>query len=239
MRRRAWVLMHDRHAAEGDTLGSHEKVMPIGRTTSTRHLETSKALVKILRHQIGAKRGNSIPCNGGGWVNIGHILDCEDVFPQYRYRKGDRFQIIAECIRSEDRKARKPRLQTSPANNGKRLPRHAMAFPCFPLLSLAFLRLTLLFPLRCLAFPCFPFPLRSHFLAAPCFPLFSLAFPCCPLLCPCFCLLCLAAPCFTLFSLASLALLSLAFPCFPLFSLVFPCCPLLSFALPFCARAFA
>ena len=32
---------------------------------------TSKALVKILRHQIGQKRGNPIPCNGGGWVDIG------------------------------------------------------------------------------------------------------------------------------------------------------------------------
>ena len=73
--------------------------------------QTSKALVKILRHQIGAKRGNPIPCNGGGWVNIDHILDREDVFPQYRYKKSDRFRIIAECIRSEDRRARKPRLQ--------------------------------------------------------------------------------------------------------------------------------
>ena len=39
---------------------------------------TSKALVKILRHQIGQKRGNPIPCNSGGWVNIHHILSRED-----------------------------------------------------------------------------------------------------------------------------------------------------------------
>ena len=72
---------------------------------------TSKALVKILRRKIGAKRGNPIPCNGGGWVNIDHILDREDVFPQNRYNKSDRFQIIAECIRSEDRRAWIPRLE--------------------------------------------------------------------------------------------------------------------------------
>ena len=72
---------------------------------------TPKALVRTLRHQIGAKRGNAIPCNGGGWVNIDHILDREDVFPQYRYKKSDIFQIIAECVRSEDQRARKPRLQ--------------------------------------------------------------------------------------------------------------------------------
>ena len=65
---------------------------------------TAKALVKILRHQ---KRGNPIPCNGGGWVNIDHILSREGAFPQDQYK----FQIIAECIRSEDRRARKPRPQ--------------------------------------------------------------------------------------------------------------------------------
>ena len=37
--------------------------------------------------------------------------DREDVFPHNRYKKSDRFQIIAKCIRSEDRRARKPRLQ--------------------------------------------------------------------------------------------------------------------------------
>ena len=72
---------------------------------------TSKALVKILRNQISQKWGNPIPCNGGGWVNIDHILSREGAFPQDRYKKSDKFQIIAECIRSEDRKARKPRLQ--------------------------------------------------------------------------------------------------------------------------------
>ena len=72
---------------------------------------TSKALVKILRHQIGQKWGNSIPCNGGGWVNIEHILSRESAFPQDRCKKSDKFQTVAECIRSEDRKARKPRLQ--------------------------------------------------------------------------------------------------------------------------------
>ena len=59
----------------------------------------------------GQKWGNPIPCNGGGWVNIDHILSREDAFPQDRYKKNDRFQIIAKCIRSEDRKAPKPRLQ--------------------------------------------------------------------------------------------------------------------------------
>ena len=72
---------------------------------------TSKALVKILRHQVGQKWGNSIPCNGGGWVDIDHILNRESAFPQDRYKKSDRFQMIAESIRSEDRRARKPRLQ--------------------------------------------------------------------------------------------------------------------------------
>ena len=72
---------------------------------------TSKALVRILRHQIGQKRGNPIPCNGGGWVDIDDILCREDAFPQDRSRKSDIFQFIAECIRSQDRKARKPRLQ--------------------------------------------------------------------------------------------------------------------------------
>ena len=36
---------------------------------------TSKALVKVLRHQIGQKWGNSIPCNGGGWVDMDHVLN--------------------------------------------------------------------------------------------------------------------------------------------------------------------
>ena len=44
-------------------------------------------------------------------MNIDHILSREDAFAQDRYRKSDKFQIIAECIRSEDRRARKPRLQ--------------------------------------------------------------------------------------------------------------------------------
>ena len=39
---------------------------------------------------------NPIPCNGGGWVNIDRILDREDAFPQNRYKKSDRFQIIAD-----------------------------------------------------------------------------------------------------------------------------------------------
>ena len=80
---------------------------------------TSKALVKILRHQIGRKRGNPIPCNSGGWVNIDHILNREDAFLQNRYKKGNRFRIIAECIRSMDRKARKPRLQILAATTRK------------------------------------------------------------------------------------------------------------------------
>ena len=44
-------------------------------------------------------------------MNIDHILDREDAFPQNRHKTSDRFQIIAECVRSEDRRARKPRLQ--------------------------------------------------------------------------------------------------------------------------------
>ena len=44
-------------------------------------------------------------------MNIDHILDREDAFLQNRHKKSGRFQIIAECIRSEDRRARKPRLQ--------------------------------------------------------------------------------------------------------------------------------
>ena len=44
-------------------------------------------------------------------MNIDHILSREGTFPQDRYKKSDNFQIIAVCIRSEDRKARKPRLQ--------------------------------------------------------------------------------------------------------------------------------
>ena len=50
---------------------------------------TSKALVKILRHQIGQKWENPIPCNGGGWVNIDHILTREGAFPQDRYKKSN------------------------------------------------------------------------------------------------------------------------------------------------------
>ena len=72
---------------------------------------TSKALVKILRHQIGQKWGNSIPCNGGGWVDIDHVLNRDSAYPQERCKQSDRFQMIAECIRLEDRRARKPRLQ--------------------------------------------------------------------------------------------------------------------------------
>ena len=70
---------------------------------------TSTALLKILRHQIGQKRGHSSPL--GGWVNIDHILSREGAFLQDRCKKSDKFQIIAACIRSEVRKARKPRLQ--------------------------------------------------------------------------------------------------------------------------------
>ena len=45
-------------------------------------------------------------------MDIDHILSRESAFPQQdRCKKRDRFQMIAECIRSEDRKARKPRLQ--------------------------------------------------------------------------------------------------------------------------------
>ena len=40
-------------------------------------------------------------------MNIDHILEREDASPQNRYKKSDRFQIIAECVRSEDRRARK------------------------------------------------------------------------------------------------------------------------------------
>ena len=116
--------MYDQHAAEGTTLGSHEHAEPrhkfspsaVQRVHSVwvqhvppRHIP--HVIVKILRHQIGQKWGNSIPCNGGGWVDIDHILSRESAFPQDRYKKSGRFQMIAECIRSEDRKARKPRLQ--------------------------------------------------------------------------------------------------------------------------------
>ena len=52
-----------------------------------------------------------MPCNGGGWVDIDHVLSREDMFPQDRCDKSGRFQIIAECIRSDDRRARKPRRQ--------------------------------------------------------------------------------------------------------------------------------
>ena len=43
------------YTAFGST-GRHDGLYPM-----------SKALVSILRHQIGVKRGNAIPCNGGGW----------------------------------------------------------------------------------------------------------------------------------------------------------------------------
>ena len=49
-------------------------------------------------------------------MNIDRILSREDAFPQDRYKKNDRFQIIAECIISKNRKARKPRLQILAAN---------------------------------------------------------------------------------------------------------------------------
>ena len=122
------VKLFDKKFAKekGDILGSHEHAEPRHKFSllavqrvhgiwvkyqPRRLVPDIERLVKILRRQIRAKRGNSIPCNGGGWVNIDYIPDREDVFSQYRCRKGDRLQIIAECVRSEDRKARKPRLQ--------------------------------------------------------------------------------------------------------------------------------
>ena len=117
MRRCARVFVYDLHTAKGSTLGSHEHAeqrhkdyTAFGSNIHRSDLfYTSKALVKI---QIGQKRGNPLPCNGGGWVNIDHILSREDAFPQDRCRSNDKFQITAERVRSEDRRARKPRLQT-------------------------------------------------------------------------------------------------------------------------------
>ena len=83
--------------------------------------------MKILRHQTGQKWGNSIPCNGGGWVGIDHIPNRKSVFLQDRYKKSDRFQMIAECIRSEDRRARKPRLQILAAKFDQEIDMETMA----------------------------------------------------------------------------------------------------------------
>ena len=82
--------------------------------------QTSKALVKILRHQTGAKRGNHIPCNGGGWVNIDRILDREDVrVPAASVQKGRQIpnhRRVHQVRRSESTEAEtaNPRCEIRP-----------------------------------------------------------------------------------------------------------------------------
>ena len=55
------------------------------------------------------------------WRRMGDILSRESALPQDRYKKSDRFQMIAECIRSEYRKARKPRLQILAAKSDQEI----------------------------------------------------------------------------------------------------------------------
>ena len=122
MRRCAWILMHDRHAAKGDTLGSYERAKPRcnfplrGRTKSTRHLGPLAATTVCSRCQKAGENPTS-----SNWCEKGQ----HDSLPwwgtgEHRPHPGPRgrvpaepvrFQAIAECIRSEDRRARKPRLQ--------------------------------------------------------------------------------------------------------------------------------